>query len=377
MQREPALDPQKLAAIRAPFDRLGGARIEASVLQPLSLLIDLAGESLRARLFVVQADGAEEMALRPDFTIPVVETHIASQAVSGLYRYEGAAFLLAEPGSDQPSEFLQIGAERFGVSDDPLDDDAALAALAFEAASAGGRQDLELRLGDPALFAGFVAALGVAPPTAARLVRAFRSQRALHQELTPDRQPAAASEGSDLSDILAKMSEKDAARLLGEVWRLSGVQPVGGRTAEDIIHRLALRAEAARAPNLTAGQSDLLRRFLQLSDRPGRVLDAIAGLAKEAGAELDLLLDTWAKRLAKLEARLAPQWGGVHLATAFVRPFGYYDGMVFDVESRALGPDLPVAAGGRYDALVSRLGGQPGAVGCMVRPGRAILGLRP
>ena len=107
------------------------------------------------------------------------------------------------------------------------------------------------------------------------------------------------------------------------------------------------------------------------------MLDAIAGLAKEAGAELDLLLDTWSKRLAKLEARLAPQWGGVHLATAFVRPFGYYDGMVFDVESRALGPDLPVAAGGRYDALVSRLGGQPGAVGCMVRPGRAILGLRP
>jgi ATP phosphoribosyltransferase regulatory subunit len=61
---------------------------------------------------------------------------------------------------------------------------------------------------------------------------------------------------------------------------------------------------------------------------------------------------------------------------AFARGFGYYDGFLFEVRSAALGEDLPVAAGGRYDSLPARLGAAQasGAVGCMVRPGRAWLG---
>jgi len=56
----------------------------------------------------------------------------------------------------------------------------------------------------------------------------------------------------------------------------------------------------------------------------------------------------------------------------------YYDGVLFEVRSAALGPDQPVAAGGRYDALPQRLGARvkTGAVGCMVRPGRAYAGKR-
>jgi ATP phosphoribosyltransferase regulatory subunit len=45
------------------------------------------------------------------------------------------------------------------------------------------------------------------------------------------------------------------------------------------------------------------------------------------------------------------------------------------VRSEALGADRPVAAGGRYDGLLARLGGDPGrAIGCMVRPWRAFAG---
>ncbi|MFM1961139.1 MAG: hypothetical protein RL588_2656, partial [Pseudomonadota bacterium] len=54
----------------------------------------------------------------------------------------------------------------------------------------------------------------------------------------------------------------------------------------------------------------------------------------------------------------------------------YYDGLVFEVLSTALGPDRPVAAGGRYDGLPARLSGSGAAngsaLGGMVLPGRAI-----
>jgi len=63
----------------------------------------------------------------------------------------------------------------------------------------------------------------------------------------------------------------------------------------------------------------------------------------------------------------------MRLSTAFGRDFGYYDGVLFEVRSTALGDHRPVAAGGRYDSLFGRLGASLacGAVGCMVRPGRA------
>jgi len=47
-----------------------------------------------------------------------------------------------------------------------------------------------------------------------------------------------------------------------------------------------------------------------------------------------------------------------------------------EVRSAALGPDRPVASGGRYDGLLARLGGATDAraVGCVVRPWRAFSG---
>jgi ATP phosphoribosyltransferase regulatory subunit len=82
------------------------------------------------------------------------------------------------------------------------------------------------------------------------------------------------------------------------------------------------------------------------------------------------VLAAWDRRLAALREVPAER---LRLATAFARGFGYYDGVLFEVRSDALGEDQPVAAGGRYDSLPARLGTplSTGAVGCMVRPGRA------
>ncbi|HEX5377641.1 MAG TPA: ATP phosphoribosyltransferase regulatory subunit, partial [Phenylobacterium sp.] len=55
--------------------------------------------------------------------------------------------------------------------------------------------------------------------------------------------------------------------------------------------------------------------------------------------------------------------------------FDYYDGLTFEVRSAALGPDQPIAVGGRYDGLPTRLGGpqEARAVGCMIRPRWALV----
>ncbi|HYG25903.1 MAG TPA: ATP phosphoribosyltransferase regulatory subunit, partial [Caulobacteraceae bacterium] len=348
MRLEPAIPAEALAAIRAPFVEAGATPTDAPVLQPLALLLDLAGEAMRSRLFVVQGEGGEEAALRPDFTIPIARVHIEAGAASGSYLYEGKAFRVAPPGSGRAEEFLQVGLEAYGGAD-PVADDAEVAALAWRAAQAGGRSDLTLELGDVSLFAAFVDSLSLEPPLAARLKRAFSRPRLLKAELEGDTRE---TDAGQIAALLAGLPEAEAVGVLEELWTLAGIEPVGGRSAADIAHRLVERAETARGARLTSAEADKVRAFLAISDAPDKALDAIARLSPGVTA----VLDRWSRRLAAMAERGAdPQ--KMRLSTAFGRAFGYYDGMLFEVRSAALGDDQPVAAGGRYDGLPARLGG--------------------
>jgi ATP phosphoribosyltransferase regulatory subunit len=368
---EPAVPPETLEAIRAPFLSKGAEAVDVPVMQPLALLLDLAGEAMRARLFVVQADGIDEACLRPDFTIPVVSAHLAACRAQGRYLYQGKAFQVSPTGSASAEEFLQVGLESLGGSG-PRSADAEALALAWRAAAAGGRRDLKARMGDIGLFAAFVDGLGLDPITAARLKRAFLRPGKMTAELARAQAAEEPSrEGDRVAELLAGLPEPQAAAALEELWTLAGIEPVGGRSAAEIVHRLAERAKSRAAPRLSAAQAGLITRFLAIQGRPQAALDEAAALAREAGAALDGLLADWAERLKLLAAAGVPD-EALTLATGFGRPFGYYDGFLFEVWSEALGPDEPVAAGGRYDSLLTRMGGAPAsAVGAMVRPARA------
>jgi ATP phosphoribosyltransferase regulatory subunit len=362
-----------LAAIQAPFLSVPATPLDAPILQPLGLLLDLAGETLRERLFIVQGDGPETC-LRPDFTIPALRAHLATGAASGRYVYRGHAFQVAVRGTGRAEEFPEIGVEAFEPGDVP-EADAEMAALAWRAASAGGRDDLTLLMGDVALFGDFIDALDVAQPLAARLKRAFSTPRRLHAELAAAGK--AAGEGR-LASLLSGLSESDAAGVLEDIWALAGVEPVGGRSAAEIVHRLAERATLTAAPRLTQDQADLTRRFLAIAGSPAESVAAVGELAGGRSMALDDAAEAWRRRVSALVVAGVPA-DRIRFSAAFGRAFGFYDGVLFEIRSAALGDDQPVAAGGRYDSLPARLGANlaTGAVGCMVRPGRAWVGGQP
>ena len=375
MRIEPAIPLDVLAAVRAPFAELGAAPIDPPIAQPLGLILDLSGEAMRERLILVQAEGGAEAALRPDFTIPTARLHIESGRAGGRYFYEGKAFRAAPRGREAYEEFLQIGVEAFETGAAP-EADAEIAGLAWRAAAAGGRSDLTMELGDVGLFGAFVDTLKLSEPLAARIKRAFASPRRLREALEAAERPAAATAarpaGDRLSALLVGLPEAEAAAVLQDLWALAGIEPAGGRSAAEIVHRLGERSAVARAPELTPEQASLIGRFLAIADAPAAALDAVARLAGPGGAKLEAALKGWARRLGALKDEGAPVTSQ-RFSTAFGRDFGYYDGVLFEVRSAALGEHRPVAAGGRYDSLFSRLGASLacGAVGCMVRPGRA------
>lgn len=372
MIQEPRLPADRLQAIRTPFLETGATWVQPPVLQPLSLVLDLAGEALRSRLFVLQAAGGAEVCLRPDFTAPVARLHLASGAAAGDYAYEGLVFRASE---DEAEEVLQIGIERFAPEGDRVAADAGLVDLVWRAAVAGGRADLSLRLGDAGLLPAFVASLGLDPALASRLTRMAARPSRLAAELDRAGDPGS---GAPAEGVVARrlgaLPPDEAAALLEEIWTLSGITPVGGRSAAEIAARLVRRSETASAPALSPGQADAIRAFLAVHDAPRAALEQLGRLAPKA-AGLQARLSDWARRLDRIETSPA----GSAAATFDAAPrgdFAYYDGLVVEVVSVALGPDRPVAAGGRYDGLPARLpgagAGAGSALGGMVRPGRAI-----
>lgn len=370
MRLEAPVPADVLAAIQAPFLETPAEVFDAPILQPLGLLLDIAGETLRERLFVVQGDGPEAC-LRADFTLPALRAHIVSGRPTGRYFYSGHAFQVAPRDAERAEEFPQIGVEAFEPGDPALAD-AEMAAIAWRAAVAGGRDDLTLLLGDVGLFGDFVDALHLAAPLATRLKRAFSTPRRLRAELERAAAAPSGGGGGRLASLLSGLSEEAATGVLEEIWAMAGIEPVGGRAPAEIVHRLAERAALAAAPRLTPGQADLINRFLAIAGDPGEALDAVANLVGESTAGLNTARETWARRLKAMAAGGVPR-NRIRFSAAFGRAFGYYDGVIFEVRSLGLGDDQPVAAGGRYDSLPAKLGTAmtTGAVGCMVRPGRA------
>jgi ATP phosphoribosyltransferase regulatory subunit len=369
---EPPVPAQTLSAIRAALTAAGATPVDAPILQPLNLLIDLAGEAMRARLFVVQAEGGAEACLRPDFTVAVARQHIESGASAGRYVYEGPAFRSA-PEGERPEEFVQLGVELFApVSGSKVEADAEIAALAWRAAAAGGRGDLTLWLGDVGLFAAFIESLALPDGLAARLKRVAGRPRLLNAELARAGEARREAGGGQLAAMLSGLSEAQAANLLEEVWSLAGVEPVGGRGPGEIAARLVRRAEAAAQPSLTEKQATAVRAFMAIAEAPATGLKQVRALAGSARA-LDGALAEWDARLAMLAEIPADR---LRFAPALGHAFDYYDGLTFEVRSAGLGDDRPVASGGRYDGLLARLGAavDARAVGCVVRPWRAFAG---
>ena len=128
------------APLRDLLAGAGYAFIEPPILFEARIFVELAGEDLRRRLFLANAADGTEMALRPDYTIPVCLHHLANGTAKRRagYAYLGPIFR-QRPG--ESGEFLQAGVESLGRGDRAAAD-ADMLELALEAVAllGGGRQ---------------------------------------------------------------------------------------------------------------------------------------------------------------------------------------------------------------------------------------------
>jgi ATP phosphoribosyltransferase regulatory subunit HisZ len=340
--------------IYAAFLAAGAVPVEADILQPAEVLLDLYGEDIRARAYVTADPLRGEMMLRPDFTVPVVQMHMAHGAEPARYAYLGEVFRKQDRPTARKPEFFQVGYEVF-ARDDPSASDAEVFALF---ASLLAPLNLRAATGDIGILLAAVRGLRTLESRKAALLRHIWRPRRFTQLL--DRFGGRAPVPHARADLLATI----ASGSLAETAPL-----VGLRSQAEISARLdALQADAATPP-ISQTEVAQLEDLLNLSAKSAQALIHLRDLARDMPS-ITPAVDRMAQRLAALDAR------GVDVeALDFEASHGrstleYYDGFVFSFH--ADNPDLPpVASGGRYDALTAVLGQGRSipAVGGIIRPG--------
>src|SRR6266481_9650140 len=110
MNSAPSFDVHKRAdSLVAAFARAGYSRVSPAILQPAEPFLDLSGEDMRRRMFLVTDAAGRELCLRPDLTIPVARDYLASAAAAqpAGFCYLGAVFRDRGPSFPSGSgEFL-------------------------------------------------------------------------------------------------------------------------------------------------------------------------------------------------------------------------------------------------------------------------------
>jgi ATP phosphoribosyltransferase regulatory subunit len=344
----------------ARFIAAGAVPVEADILLPAGTLLDLYGEDIRARAYVTHDPLAGEMMLRPDFTVPVVQAHMAGGAEPARYCYMGPVFRSQDrPGAgDRPREYLQAGFELFDRTAPEAADAEVFALFADHLAGLG----LMPVTGDIGILMAAVRGLNTTERRRMALLRHIWRPQRFRRLL--DRFAGRAPLPPERLAMLDRLRGADPARLIAEAGPLTGL-----REAAEIEARARALLEDAETPALPAPEAALLYDLLALTAPAQAALAHLRGITPLLPA-IAPAVDRFAARLDALRAR------GVDTATLpFEASHGrtameYYDGFVFSF----LAPDAdlpPVASGGRYDALTSVLGNGAAipAVGGVIRPG--------
>lgn len=339
--------------LRRLFEDAGAQAIEADILQPAEVLLDLYGEDIRGRAYVTSDALRGEQMLRPDFTVPVVRMHMDEGAEPARYTYAGEVFRQQEDAPDRANEYLQTGYEVF----DRANPEAADAEVFSLIRKALGDLPHRAATGDIGLLMSAVGGLKTTEARKAALMRHIWRPRRFRWLL-------------DRFSGRIEAPETRVAVLAASDPHAGAGPEVGLRSRAEVDARIAaLREDAAAAP-ISETEVGLIDALLSVRESLPNALEHLRDIAVDLPA-IEPAVDRLARRMDALTER------GEDVATLdFEASYGrtsmeYYDGFVFGfyVEDRA---DLPpVATGGRYDALTRVLGKGEAipAVGGVIRPG--------
>ncbi|MCD6461418.1 MAG: histidine--tRNA ligase [Thermoplasmata archaeon] len=161
------------SVLRDTAERWGYGEVATPTFEEEELFVRRSGEAIVEELYSFEDKGGRRLALRPEFTAPVMR--LFSQEMSRSAKpvkiyYFGNAFRYERPQSGRYREFWQFGTEIIGA--DTPEAAAESVALASTLVRKVGVEDAVLRVGHVGILRGMVSALGLSPGEEREVFRA-------------------------------------------------------------------------------------------------------------------------------------------------------------------------------------------------------------
>lgn len=362
--------------IQEHFRVYGYAPIDLPVIENTELYLRKSGEEIASRMYEFNFKG-RRIALRPEMTASVIRTYIDQMQDHPLplrLQYAGSVFRYEKPQQHRYRQFTMAGVEMIGINGAVAD--AEMLYLACQGLEKLGIPRYTAIIGHTGILQEFLDKLGLRKQLLNFLIRNMENIRkrgmayvidSLREifpniDFTADDVKSDTDNGSNprqsqqLINVLRQMSDDEAHQAVTDFLHSLNIRiDDTSRDERDVIDRLLHKIrEDHQGPKL----KQALEFMHHLSDLVGKPEDIIPRtrelinqyqISPNAVNEIEQLLETltWYGDLN----------GEIVLDFGMNRGLHYYTGLMFELHQTGDGEDLQLCGGGRYDNLVSVLGG--------------------
>ncbi len=365
-------------AIQARLERhlrlYGYVAVDLPILENTELYLRKSGEDIAARLYEFDFK-SRRVALRPEVTASILRAYVERLQDEPLplrIQYSGPVFRYEKPQQHRYRQFTLTGAELLGASGPRAD--AEMLHLAGSGLEQAGISEYTLTIGHTALLESFLNSLGLRKQLVNFLLRNMENLRkrgvdSVLESLTmiyPEFENAAmsprgSSEAGDdkshqLINVLRKMTDSEAHQAVSDFLHSLNIRIATNRDEGEVIERLLRKIrEDQQAPKLQLAL-DFMRRLGDLVGAPADVLPRARALTEEFDLDPDIL--TSLERTLDCLAEYGERSGVTQLDFGLNRGLHYYTGLIFELHGATpAGEPIQLCGGGRYDNLISILGG--------------------
>lgn len=329
----------------------GYQMLDAPIIEHRDLYLRKLGEELVGKVYEFSF-GGRDLALRPEWTASVLRAYVAGMQDQPLplrLSYAGPVFRYERPQRHTYRQFTQIGGEIIGGLPPRADAEViALACAGLDAASVSG---YTVRIGHIGLVRELLLRFALPERTRGLLVWSLERLRA--EGIEPVRERVLANLGTPPEglELPPGLDDAQAAIWLERVLAAMRIDlRTGTRSPAEVIQRLLRTLRRADEQPLVEAALAQLVQLAAVSGSPAQALPALASLLGNESAafrELQAILNLLAAHGVPHE-RLV-------IDGALGRGLHYYTGLIFEIYDR---DGNQLCGGGRYDDLVSTLGGR-------------------
>ncbi len=346
--------------------------VDTPILENTELYLRKSGEDIAARLYEFDFK-SRRLSLRPELTASILRAYVESLQDEPLplrIQYSGPVFRYEKPQQHRYRQFTVSGAELLGARGPRAD--AEILRLACSGLERLGIREYTLTIGNTALLEGFLNRLGLRKQLVNYLLRnmenlrkrgvesLLESLRQIYPDLASDAGPPSEEPANDKSPqlikVLREMTESEAHQAVADFLHSLNIHIASNRDEAEVIDRLLGKIrEDQQMPKLRLAL-DVMARLADLAGSPDQVLPNAWALAHEY--ELDREILNSLESALDCLADYGDLCGTTLLDFGMNRGLHYYTGLIFELHGKtASGEPIQLCGGGRYDNLISILGG--------------------